>query len=53
MWQCFQQLCTTFPAHCRSELQTREGDVVTRDPRILKCYGNPQIVDGRLEVQVG
>ena len=29
------------------------GDVVTRGPRTLKYYGNPQILDGRLEVQVG
>ena len=26
---------------------------VTRDPRTLKYYGNPQILDGRREVQVG
>jgi len=26
---------------------------VTRGPRTLKYYGNPQILDGKLEVQVG
>jgi len=26
---------------------------VTRDPRTIKYYGNPQMLDGRLEVQVG
>jgi len=29
------------------------GDVVMRGPRTLKYYGNPQILDGRLEVQMG
>ena len=28
------------------------GAVVTRGPRTLKYYGNPQILDGRLEVRL-
>jgi len=38
--------------HWTDSLNLREY-IVTRGPRTLKYYGNPQILDGRLEVQVG